>query len=102
MQLGKCKAERVGAVQDVGAVLVVIGVRDQAADFVQLRRPGKLALVAREFRSTVTLAQLAQERTGDAARPQPVDKPARMRGEIPAGLGKPVDAGRARGAESGA
>ena len=25
MQLGKCKAERVGAVQDVGAVLVVIG-----------------------------------------------------------------------------
>ena len=48
MQLGQRKAERVGAVQDVGAVLVVVGMRDQAADLVQLRGPAKLALVARQ------------------------------------------------------
>ena len=50
VQFGQGEAGGVGVVQDVGPVLVVVAVRDQAADFVQLRGPAQLALVA-EYRS---------------------------------------------------
>ena len=46
MKLRQCKAWRVGVVQDVGPMFVVIAVRDQAANFMQLRGPMQLALHA--------------------------------------------------------
>ena len=43
VQLRHAKAHQVGVVQNVGAVLVVVAVRDRHANFMQQRRPAKFA-----------------------------------------------------------
>jgi hypothetical protein len=64
VQFGLVEARCVGVLQDVGAVLVRIGMRDHVADLEQLGGPHALPLGVR-----VAAVQLAQEVHGDPAHP---------------------------------
>ena len=69
VQFGLRETGRIGIVQDVRAVLVVVAVRDAAADLVQLRRPAQLALLARQFSRVAGRVELAQQGAGDFPHP---------------------------------
>ena len=70
VQLRLREAGCVGVVQNVGAVLVVVAVRDPAADFMQLNGPAELAQQPVQLDRGVLAAKLAQQQARHLADPQ--------------------------------